>query len=54
MTVGVCAEFCAASADEDENKILIGRRYRQSKITAPRNLLMPDEFTETKAKDKLK
>jgi hypothetical protein len=48
---GVCTEICAASLKEDDDRILIGRRLSRSKITAPRNLLMPDEFTDSKTKD---
>jgi len=50
---GVCTEICAASLKEDDDRILIGRRHSRSKITAPRNLLMPDEFTDSKTKDLL-
>ena len=49
-TAVLFAEFCALIQDDGENKIPIGRRYKNSKIMAPRNLLMPDEFTERKTK----
>ena len=42
------------SADDEDHKILIGRRHRKSKIAASRNLLMPDEFTDTKTKDQFR
>jgi hypothetical protein len=48
---GVCTEVCAAFLKEDDDRIIIGRRHPRSKITAPRNLLMPDEFTDSKTKD---
>jgi hypothetical protein len=48
---GVCTEVCAAFLNEDDDRIVIGRRHPRSKITAPRNLLMPDEFTDSKTKD---
>jgi hypothetical protein len=48
---GVCTEVCAAFMNEDDDRIVIGRRHSRSKIAAPRNLLMPDEFTESKTKD---
>ena len=54
MLAGVCAEICAVSADDEDIKILIGRRHKKSRISAPRNLLMPDEFTDTRTKDRLK
>ena len=47
---GVCPEVCAAFMDDDD-RMFIGRRHPKSKITAFRNLLMPDEFTESRTKD---
>jgi hypothetical protein len=47
---GVCTEVCAAFMDEDDDRMVIGRRHPRSKIAASRNLLMPDEFTESKIK----
>ena len=49
---GVCPEVCAILMD-DEDRILIGRRHQKSRISAPRNLLMPDEFTESRTKDRV-
>jgi hypothetical protein len=37
--------------DEDDDKIIIGRRHPRSRISAPRNLLMPAKFTDSKTKD---
>jgi len=54
MLASVCAEICAVSADDDDIKILIGRSHKKSKISAPCNLLMPDEFTDTRTKDQVK
>jgi hypothetical protein len=54
MLTGMCAEICAVSADDDDIKILIGRRHKKSKISAPRNLLMPDERADTRTKDQVK
>ena len=48
---GVCPEVCALLMDDDD-RIIIGRRHSKSKISAPRNLLMPDKFTESRTKDK--
>jgi hypothetical protein len=50
---GVCAEVCAVLMDDEDNKIFIGRKHQKNRISAPRNLLMPDEFTDTKTKDQL-
>ena len=53
-TAVVCAEVCALIEDDEENNIPIGRKRKHSKITAPRKVLMLDEFTETKTKDRLR
>jgi hypothetical protein len=50
---GVCAEFCAVSTDDDDDKTIIGRKHPKSRFTAFRNLLMPDEFTDMRTKDQL-
>ena len=50
---GVCPEVCAILMDGDD-RIIIGRRHSKSKISAPRNLPMPDEFTESRTKDEQK
>ena len=49
----VCADFCAVSTDDDDDKMIIGRRHPKSRIAASGNLLMPDEFTDTRTKDQL-
>ena len=53
ILAGVCAEFCAVSTDGKDDKMIIGRRHlkKKKRMTASRNLLMPDEFTDTKTKD---
>jgi len=43
---GVCAEVCAVLMDDEDNKIFIGRKHQKNRISAPRNLLLPDEFTD--------
>ena len=42
---------CAVLTDDDDDKMIIGRKHKRSRISASRNLLMPDEFTESKTKD---
>ena len=53
MLAGVRAEICAVSADDDDIKILIGRRHRKANLRASQ-YLMPYEFTDTRTKDQLK
>ena len=48
---GVCPERFSTLMDEDEDRMIIGRRHPRSRITASRNLRMPDEFTDSKTRD---
>jgi hypothetical protein len=45
---GVCPEVHATLMDDDDDRMIIGRRHSRSKISASRNLRMPDEFTESR------
>ena len=46
----VCPERFSTLMDEDEDRMIIGRRHPRSRITASRNLRMPDEFTDSKTR----